>query len=35
MMGKMIGLDTHLLLYGHQQGAFAQLNAGLLQTGSH
>lgn len=34
-MGKMIGLDTHLLLYGHQKGAFTQLNAGPQQTGSH
>lgn len=35
MTEKMIGLDTHLLLYGHQKGAFTQLNAGPQQTGSH
>lgn len=34
-MEKMIRLDTHLLLYGHQKGAFAQLNVGPQQTGSH
>lgn len=33
-MDKMIRLDTHLLLYGHQKGALA-LNAGPQQTGSH